>query len=230
MKKVYLLAIAVAVANLTYSQKSVERIYIQGGSSAWENFIKEVYLFASFEPGIVEYNNGKQYKSKFNYNKVLGTVQFIDEKGDTLSLTDEASIRSVMAGNVSFAYKPQCMQVLAYGGTMKLLKSERVRIADNQKVGGYGISNSTGTIESIDRLDTRVNFNQVDINEKILLNKTVLFYLELENSTLVPATKKHILNAHPAHEKAISAFITSKRINFGKEADLVELTSYIARL
>lgn len=213
------------------AQKSIERIEIKGGSSAWENFFKEIYLYPDFQKGTVEYKNGRAFAGKLNYNKVLGTIQFIDEKDDTLSMNNEESIKGIKIGDHEFFYiSPDCYEELKDGGRFKLVKNERIRIADKQKIGGLGISNSTGTIESVDRIDTRMTYNQIDINEKLLLSKTIKFYLETDDRVLVPASKKNILGMFPNHEEIIKEYIRKNNIDFSREDHLAELTGYLSNL
>ena len=122
------------------------------------------------------------------------------------------------------------MQVISDGGRFRFLKNERMRIADKQKVGGYGIPNSTGTIESIDRIDTRVNYNDIDINENLLLSVTTTFYIETDKKTLVLASKRNIMNLFPKEEEKISRFIKTQKLNLEKEDDLVQLAAFLEQL
>ena len=229
-KELYLLAAVAAFSAQTFCQTSVQRTNIKGGSSAWENFRKEMYAFSSFETGIVEYKNGKRYKGQLNYNKAIANIQFIDEKGDTLAISNEETVKEVTIGTAHFFYASECMQVISDGGRFRFLKNERMRIADKQKVGGYGIPNSTGTIESIDRIDTRVNYNDIDINENLLLSVTTTFYIETDKKTLVLASKKNIMNLFPKEEEKISRFIKTQKLNLEKEDDLVQLAAFLEQL
>lgn len=212
-----------------FSQTSTEHINIKGGTEAWDNFMKEVYLYPSFKEGILEYKNGKKYKSNFNYNKVIGTIQFISEKGDTLAFDDETAVKNVFIGDHVFFFGPACMQELVDAGKLKLVKNERLRIADKQKVGGYGIANSTGSIESVDRINS-IDRKLLDVNENLLLNKTTNYYIETESYKLVPASKKNFLSLFPSRENEIKEYIKNKQINFSSEKDLIDLTGYISQL
>lgn len=62
------------------AQTSTQRINIKGCSNARDNFMKEVFKYQSFEQGIAEWT---ALKSIINYNKVVGTDSFTNEKGDT---------------------------------------------------------------------------------------------------------------------------------------------------
>lgn len=231
MKKNLLFLVCMAsVCTSGSAQTSTQRIYIKGGNSAWENFMREIYMYPAFEQGLVEYRNGQKFKSTLNYNKALGTIQFIDEKGDTLSMNNEESIQTISIGNDVYRYDPECMQILKSGENATLYKRETVRIADKLKTGGYGIPNTAGTIESIDRLDTRVTYNQIDLNESLLISKVTTFYIENRRGEKLPASKKNILNLYSKHEDAIRSYIKSKNLDLDREDALIELTGFISKL
>lgn len=231
MKKNLLFLACLAFVYVSVSaQTSTERIYIKGGNSAWENFMKEIYMYPAFENGIVEYKNGQRFKSSMNYNKVLGTIEFIDEKGDTLSMTDEENIKTISIGDDLYKFNPGCVLTIKANENVTLYKREVVRIADKLKTGGYGIPNSTGTIESIDRIDTRVSYNQIELNESLLISKVTTFYIENHRGEILPASRKNILNLYPKHEEAIRSHIKLKGLDLNNENGLVELTDFISKL
>jgi hypothetical protein len=225
-----ILSILGILSSTVFSQTATERVVIKGGSSAWDNFIKEVYRYPTFQPGIVEYKDGKRYKSNFNYNKVIGNIQFIDEKGDTLALSNEETISSIIIGSDIFIYNPQCLISLKTDGKVKLYKNERVRIADQMKTGAYDIPNTAGTIDAINHTDSWLAQNMLDINESLLISKVTNFYIENERKEIVPASRKNVLNMFSRHEDELKQFIKSNGIDFTKEEDLEELTGYLSRL
>ena len=123
-KELYLLAAVAAFSAQTFCQTSVQRTNIKGGSSAWENFRKEMYAFSSFETGIVEYKNGKRYKGQLNYNKAIANIQFIDEKGDTLAIGNEETVKEVTIGTANIYYETEIMQNI-----MNLFPKEEEKIS-----------------------------------------------------------------------------------------------------
>jgi hypothetical protein len=213
------------------SQTSTQRILIKGGSEARDNFMKEMFLYPSFESGIVEYKNGQRFKSKMNYNRVISAIQFIDEKGDTLALADESNINAVNVGSDLFVYGPSlCLIGVKTDGKTRLFKSERIRIADKQKTGGYGIPNSTGTIESIDRLDTKLDWHTLDLNESLLISKVTTYYIESATGELVPASRKNILALYPAKDEEVKTYIKANHLDFNKENDLITISGFLSTL
>lgn len=210
------------------AQTSVSRTYIKGGRDAWANYLQEIYLVPSFQPGIVEYKNGKRYKSTLNYNRALGAIQFIDEKGDTLALNnDDKSVSTVTIDKTEFYMDPVCIEKIFGNEKVILGKNEKVRQADKQKVGAMGIPSDAGTIDSYDRTYTRNN-HYIDINEQLLIRKTTTFYISGSDGKFVLANKKNIIAMFPKSQKEINKFIQEKDIDFNKEADLMSLTEFLA--
>jgi hypothetical protein len=228
MKKMLIPAIAAFLCLQSFAQTSTQRIMIKGGNSAHENFMKEVFLLPRFEDAIVEYKNGQRFKSKMNYNRAIGSLQFIDEKGDTLALSNEESISNVIVGNMMFVFRPMCLLALSNETNVKLYKREVIRIADELKTGGYGIPNSTGTITSIERADNWLSYNKIDINESFLLSKVTAFFIENEKGELLPAAKKNILGMFPKKEGEIKAYLKEKSLDLNKEDDLMALVQFLA--
>jgi hypothetical protein len=223
-------AILILLSTLISAQTSVSRTYIKGGKDAFANFLKEIYLNPSFESGLVEYKNGKTYKSTLNYNRALGAIQFIDEKGDTLALNnDDHSVKSVSIGESVFYMEPVCIEKIAGNDRIMLGKNERAKQTDKQKVGALGIPNNAGTIDSYDRSYSRNN-HFIDINEELLIRKTTTYYVTDREGNFVPASKKNILGIFPKSQKDINRFIQEKATDFSVEADLIELTEYLTTL
>lgn len=207
-----------------------ERVYIKGGDSAWENLMKEMYLYPAFKEGIVEYKNGQLFKRALNYNRILGTIQFIDEKSDTLAIANEESVRSVSIGGDVFIYNPTCLQTISSAGKVKLFKNESLHIADIRQTGAYGSKNTSSAIESPNQIYTWMSSYGIAVSEILLLSKITSFYIKADNHEIIPAGKKNILKIFAKNEDPIKEFIKSMNINFTKESDLLELTKYLSQL
>lgn len=227
MKTLFFFAIIISMKGS--AQTSVSRIYIKGGREAWTNYLQEVYLNASFKEGIVEYKNGKRYKSQLNYNRALGAIQFIDEKNDTLALANETDIRMVTIGDAKFYTDPVAMMRVAGNEKFVLARNEKIKVADKQKVGAFGIPNSAGTIDSYDRTYSRNN-DRIDIDEELLLRKTSAYFIGSAERGMNPATKKNILALFPESEEGIRKFMADNATDINKDADLLKLAEFLENL
>jgi hypothetical protein len=229
MFKTLLVFLLSVITYSSFAQVLRERIYIKGGDEFWENFSKEMFLYPSFKDGTIEYKNGKLYKSRLNYNRALGTIQFITDKNDTLALANEENIKLVKIGNDVFEFNPFCVQVVN-GDRIRLSKSEKLQVSDARQIGAYGKTNTTAGVDSYNKMYTWLGAYELSANEVLLCSKNTTFYIVTNDHELVPAGRKNILRAFASKENAVKKFIDSKNINFTREADLLELTNYISSL
>lgn len=231
MKHTFLIIIcAVAFSIIAKSQVLKERKHIQGGSELWNNFSREMFLYADFKQALIEYKDGQQFRHPVNYNRVLKTVQFINENGDTLAIAKEEAIKHIIVDSTQFIYNPQCLQSVAINNKISIYKHEEMRIADIRRKGLYDIPNSTSAMESINQVYTWMNAYNLDVNELLLISKTTTFYVQAKDGSMLPASRKNILSLHPEHKRAISDYLDNHRINFSNQQHLARLAGHLALL
>lgn len=229
MKKMLFVGCMLAASTIMFGQTVQERISIKGGTSLWPNFVKEMYKYPAFVDGVVEYNNGQLFKRPMNYNKILATVQFI-ENGDTLALANEQNVKTVSIGTDVFVYRPKCYQDLSQGGKSKLLKSQTLRIADIRRVGAYGTQNSTSASESTNQMYISGNNLNLDVGETLLLYRVTSYLIDASPNEMLPATRKNVMMMYPKHEDKIRDFMKTKNTNMNKEEDVLELAQFLSQL
>ena len=230
MKAKILLPLLLVTFMSSYAQTLKERVQINGGHALWENFMKEMFLYPSFQEGVIYYKNGQVFKRLMNYNRILETLQFIDEKNDTLALANEEMINQVTIGNDLFIYDPMCLKTIASHGDVAMYKHETMKIADIRRRGAFGIPNSTSAIDNYNQVFTWMSSLNLDINELVLLSKVTTFFVSKGKNKKVPASKKNILDMYSKDRQKIKKFIDSEKISFSKERDLIQLAEYISKL
>ena len=228
LKKHLLLPFFFLIITTCIGQTRQERVHITGGSELWQNFTKEMFQYPSFRQGVVTYRNGQVFERAMNYNKVLETIQFIDEKNDTLAIANEGAVKDITIGEDVFVFLPVCYQVLAPAAEVKLYKHEKMRIADIRRKGLYGIPNTSAAIESLNQVYSWMSSYQLDVNELLLLSKTTEYYIMGENEELIPAGKKNVLRRFPGKQKQVTEYVNAHSISFSKEEDLVKLVKFIS--
>ena len=229
MKKILIIPVLVlALISSSFCQPT-ERIYIQAGSTAWENFLKAIYLYPSFKEGMVEFKNGQRFIRPMNYNRIASTVEFINDKNDTLAFADEASVGHINIGGDIFIFNPVCLRFLS-SKKVKLYIYEKMKFGDKQKIGAMGAPNSGSAIESVEKIDTYQRSYNIDVNETVILSKSSSFFIQTATSEIVPANKKNILSLFPENESAIKEYIRSKNISFNKASDLMEMVKFLDEL
>ena len=112
-----------------------------------ENIIKvisvnEIFKYPSFVIGTVIFKDGRNVRSRLNYNSLIGQIQFIDLKGDTLSLAEEETVRYIVIGTDSFCYDKGYIELIIDGSPIRLGKKVLFKEFE-QKPGSYGLSSGT---------------------------------------------------------------------------------------
>src|SRR5215207_5534575 len=82
----------------------------------------EQYSYPEFRNANIYFRQNTYSAAKLNYNNLYGEMQFIDPKGDTLSMSDESTIKIIVIEPDTFYYDKGYMQQLADYGEIKLVK------------------------------------------------------------------------------------------------------------
>ena len=228
MKNVFLLLLACELCSYSFCQ-TTERIYLKTGPDQWERFLQTIYLYPSFKDGMVEMKDGQRFLRPMNYNKVAETVEFISEKNDTMAFADESAVDHINIGGDIFIFTPICLRAVS-SKKVKLYVYERMKIGDKQKIGAMNTRNSTNTIETIEKIDTYQRSYNINLDEVVILSRTVSYFIKTDNSELVPANKKNVLSLFSKNDIQVKEFMKSKNISFNKESDMLELVNFLDEL
>src|SRR5688572_13378069 len=82
--------------------------------------LKNLFQYPAFVDGVVFFKDGRAVKSRLNYNYFNAQIQFIDGKGDTLTLADENTIKYVIIAKDSFCYDGGYIQMIHQAETVTL--------------------------------------------------------------------------------------------------------------
>lgn len=186
----------------------------------------EVFCYEQFVDGIVYFRNDRVAQAKMNYNSLYSEMQFIDAKGDTLSLDEEETIRFVVAGTDTFYYDGGFVLLKKDFGDIRLASRESFSFVNRQKMGGMGETNSA-SIDTYNAVSTSNYMKELVAREIITLSKSKQFFIGDLFNHYKPANKKSILDYYPEKEKAIKAYLKENKIDFTDEGDLQKLILHI---
>jgi hypothetical protein len=188
-----------------------------------------MYRLPAFINGTVTFRDGTKAGGKMNYNIFLGEIQFIDTKGDTLSLANPETIDSVAIDTSLFYYKKGYLQVVAAYGSYKLVKKEKIEFRPI-KIGAYGNQSPGNSIEGYGKATTSpyVNNNHLTLNEDIVVLKETSYFLFYKKFREEKASRQGFIAAFPDSRNQIDNFTSVNKINFKNEADLKKLLAFCA--
>jgi hypothetical protein len=219
IKLLFLLASSVLCAQQTYTVKAGERI-------AEVLSFNQIFLYPTFLDGTVFFRDGKNASGKFNYNMLVAEIQFIDPKGDTLSLANEKMLKQIVVARDTFYYNPVCVRGLINDGVVKL--GERAYFKEFvQKPGAYGISTATTATNSVDVL---VEPRRVSLNaeQEVTLVKHTQYLFAGKYSAYLPAGKKNLLKSFPKYKTQISNYLDSSPVDFSRREDMEKLLHFLS--
>jgi hypothetical protein len=187
------------------------------------------FRYPKFSQGIVHFKDGTMSSARFNYNLVLGEMQFLDAKGDTLSVANEQDIQYITVGSDSFHLKKGVYETAGDFGYVKLASKQILKIIDNEKIGAYGIPSSSASISSLSIVDNNNRVYKLSANENYVYAKEKTWFLVVKaNGQVLPATKQNVLKAYSRSRDKIEDYIAVQEIDFKSESDLKKLLTYCA--
>ena len=98
----------------------------------------EVYSYPEFTNGRVFLRNNTVSLVKLNYNSLYAEMQFINPKGDTLSVSDEKMIRLIVINKDSFFYDKGYLKLVSDFGKLKHANNQYFEGVKKEKGGEFG--------------------------------------------------------------------------------------------
>ena len=191
------------------------------------------YLYPEFQKGRVVYLNGNFSAAMFNYNLLLSEVQFINPKGDTLSLAAEAFLQAVEIGEKLLQYHQKIgyLEVVGDFAPLKLGTSQKFILAGTEKVGAYNQSTGASAIRNTTAVvGSNSQMYRLQPKGDMLFSKEVAYFLIDQNNQPHRADKAGFLRVFPLHKKAITGYLKENSLNLNQEEDLRKLLQYCLTL
>ena len=186
------------------------------------------YRFPQFNKAVLYFNGGgKNAGPVFNYNVLSGNMQFINPAGDTLDMSNNVAVDSIVFGQTVFVYKEGFLEIVAGDDSVKLLKKVLLK-TQVENVGAYGLSNNTASITSMKSFFTGSSVYNLVVNQDVVLEETASWFFSRGNN-IVKASKSNLLKLLPADKAAkAESYLKQNKTGFDKENDLKKLMTAIA--
>jgi hypothetical protein len=196
------------------------------------------HAYEQFTPGsFIDYKGQKSGKYLVNYNRFLSTVEYINESGDTVAMTDFHPARMVITNIDTIMHVPG-------EGFLRLdhANNERVALASKELV----LVVSRNQVEDEDPKpgvpSKKEQFTAVYIprdptlrNEQVLLVTRKTSFLIDESNRIYPTSARGFIQAFRKHrsfvENRINARLRDQQpINFQKETEVTQFLDFCNRL
>lgn len=234
MKRIiWCIVIMLSGSSLAHAQTARQLEVEKGEAAADANKALNMYRYPKFQEGQVVYTNGQFSSATFNFNFLLGEVQFIKAGGDTLTLGGEPTLVSVLVGESTFLYNPTegYAEVVAGYSNLRLGRRQKLETAGTKKVGAYNQSTSASAIENKSTYlgSNGQRFNLSSRGDAVFSEKVSFFLIDRSNR-FHRATKSNVSKLFPNHKKEIYAYVKEHSLNLNREEDLKQLLLFCSAL
>jgi hypothetical protein len=187
----------------------------------------DLYKYSEFTDGIVYFRNNTIFPAKLNYNTLFSEMQFIDPKGDTLSLTDVHTIQYIIIKSDTLYFNKVCLQLIPCPGEVKLSRHVYFSFNNRERMTGMGTSTSVSA-DTYTTISSPSFLRELVAQERITLVKNNELYIGDRFGNFKPCNKKNVLEMYAAKETEVQRFIKENKINFNSEEDMQKLVGHFA--
>ncbi|MEP7372885.1 MAG: hypothetical protein ABI675_05805 [Chitinophagaceae bacterium] len=184
-----------------------------------------IYRFPSFTTGTYVKNNNVTSSAKFNYNLFTREMQYLNLKGDTMTIANSAEINFIKIQDVVFYYRDGYKEVIVDHDSVKIAVESDIKL-EYEKVGLYGQSNGAQEVSNMSSLNTNTNVFQLTLGQDAVIRKKTTYYLFNKNHSPVVATKKSFLKIFNKNKPGIDKYVEDYKINFNNPDDLKNLLTF----
>ena len=223
MRGVFMLFFVTATFLHMAAQQNPFRVNsVQGDTSG---FWKSIFKYPQFVGGTVINVEDKCGTALLNYNRLSGQVLFINASGDTLEFANPNLIRVVSIGNDTFRFfQNGFLETITHNGNaVNLYKKEMIRYSGSEKKGGYGAYSPATAANSLEKVSSGNNIENLRPDENALYVPQRTFYLFSQPGKFYAATKKNFERLFPARRNEIEDFFKKQKVEFSNGEDLVAL-------
>jgi hypothetical protein len=226
-----LLPIIIFLSSLNMLAQTKKTFTVNPGEKIIEAIpVNEIYTNAEFRLGTVALKNGTSAFVKINYNSVFGEMQFINpQKGDTISLSEEKTIKFVAIEKDTFYFDNAWLQLIDSDPTVKIAKKKLLEMTNKEKLGAMEVP-GFAAIETYSKFTGSQNMKDLVAKERLTFTEHNTYYFGDRFNHFSKANKKSLLNLYRANENKIETWLKDAKIDFSNEEDLKRLFNFLQEL
>jgi len=229
MKKVFLFLSSFFFIPVFLSAQNNEFITVKAGMTVKSCFPPRIrYRYTSFAEGAGFLKNGSVIHDKFNYNFLLGEMEFIRSK-DTLVISNKKDLRSITIALDTFYYNNGYLEQIR-SGKVKVFVKQTIALKDILKKGAFGTTARNTSIDSYTSVSSRGSIYELRPDEDWLFQKTSEFYISDADNHYLPFNRKNAIQTVLGKGDIIKNYLKTSKIDFESREDLLKLAGYLSSL
>lgn len=229
MKKLYLFIIFILFATACSWGQKTESFTVPAGTRV-DEFIpfSTRFQYPEFMPGKVYYKSGNFSAAKFNYNLLVGEMQYLQLR-DTLTIANPGDIAFMVVSADTFYYDHKYLQMIK-GGKVKVAKNQKIELQLTVKHDSYGAAGSSSSIESLGALHSGGTYYKLIANEDRIFQKQARYFIAVSNDDFVDFNRKKVLQLFAGKQAAIQKYLKVNKVNFKSGEGLLPFADFLENL
>jgi len=186
-----------------------------------------LYQYPQFQEAQVTLKNRSSGTVLMNYNRLLGDMQFINGKGDTLALDKGNDVAAISIGKDTFFYAEGYLKLLD-DPRVRIEKKKVLRIAYRERIGGKGEVSQGSTMYT--SMYSSYGVKDLVASEALTFSDLTTYYIGDRYNNFKPLNRKNLRNYYSKQVKQIDAYLKENPVNFFDEADVQRLVLFLKTL
>ena len=229
MKKIILIFSSIFFIPFFTSAQNNEFITVKAGMTVKSCFPPRIrYRYAGFTEGTGFLKNGSIIRDKFNYNFLLGEMEFIRSK-DTLVISNKKDIKFMTIAQDTFYFNNGYLEQIR-GGKVKVFIKQTIPLKDILKKGAFGTTARNTSIDSYTTVSAGGNIYELRPDEDWVFQHTSEYYLTAPDNRYLLFNRKNAMQILPEKEDIIKSYLKTNKIDFESREDLLKLADYLSSM
>lgn len=226
MKKILFIICSISFFNICLLAQKSNLITVKAGTKVLDYFpVKERYRYTDFSDGQLMFKNGKVSSGRFNYNILLGEMEFIQSR-DTFSISNKKNIGLIVVAQDTFFYDNGYIEMI-HGGPVKIGYMQNIKLKEIQRKGAMGTVNRNSSIDSYNSMSLTGNIYNIVPEEDWVFQKAENYFFSTSEKGFVQFNRKNVIEVFPQKEDAIKGYLKSNKIDFDSRKDLFKLVDFL---
>ncbi len=222
----------VTLLTISFSQYccAQDTMFVANGGTRLKDVVpaKYLYQYPQFLRGKVCYRDETVSEGLMNYNMSVDEIHFIGERGDTLALSDEATIKFVCIDKDTFCFDHGFMMLIAGNDEVKLAAKRGLKIIDmKSKEAGYDGKSRTTSAATFSSFDDGIISHDLVVGGQLQLSGATRYYFGNKYGHFVLATKSNCLELFHSCAASLKRFISKNNVDFAKRNDLERVIMFL---
>lgn len=226
MKTLLICFLGLVVCSLQLSAQKGQTFKINPGQKITDVIpASELYEYPQFIAGSILFKNGTFAKVPLNYNIFSEAMEFISQKGDTLAIADESTVKMIVIKQDTFYFSKAYVKSIGGYGDVMLAQKPFFSISNREKIGAMGTATSASA-DTHNAIRNKEVTKDLVVQDVLTLNKSRVFFIGNRFQYFLPVNKKNLLEMYGTRQKEVSKYLKENDVQFLVEEDVRRLMEH----